>query len=129
MTALHYLAEKGDAHVMEARVNVKGGKLPLMEALIVAKADMNLLDSVSLLLAFVLPWMIHLIKRVIKFDVCDSLYAGGGVRSLPHHCLDAAVLMFSFLVATCLVLLQPLSFSLSLPLSFMSSLIQNIVSK
>jgi hypothetical protein len=59
MTALHYLAEKGDAHVMEARVTVKGSKLPLMEALIVAKADMNLLDSVSLLLAFVLPWMTY----------------------------------------------------------------------
>jgi hypothetical protein len=39
----------------------------------------------------------HQIRRVIKFDVCDSLYAGG-VRSLPHHCLDAAVLMFSFVV-------------------------------
>ncbi len=66
MTALHYLAEKGDAHVMEARVNVGGRKLPLMEALIVAKADMNLLDSVSLLLAFVLPWMTY---WVIKLDV------------------------------------------------------------
>jgi hypothetical protein len=56
MTALHYLAEKGDANVMEA--------------LIEANADMNLLDSVSLLLAFVLPWMTY---GVIKLTGSSNL--------------------------------------------------------
>ncbi len=56
MTALHYLAEKGDADVMKT--------------LIEAKADMNLLDSVSLLLAFVLPWMTY---GVIKKEGSSNL--------------------------------------------------------
>ena len=43
ITALHYLAEKGN------------NKEAVMKDLIQAKADMNLRDSVSLLLAFALP--------------------------------------------------------------------------
>jgi hypothetical protein len=117
MTALHYLAEKGDAHVMEI----------LIKAMIKANADMNLRDSVSLLCAFVLRWMTHGAIKVSGSSnlMCDSVYAGG-VRSLPQHCLDAAVLMFSFVV-TCLALLGiSLSLSRSLFLALALSLARSL---
>ena len=88
--ALHYAAQQSDPDVIKALVK--------------AKADLNLPDSVTLLFSFC-PALDDLLGH--QFDGCDSVYAGvrgmqrnkvAGALPKCQRFLDAAVLMFSFVV-------------------------------